>query len=199
MKKNRINLLVNREDYQKYEDFFEKVKLSVIFPALIFFIVFVYFYFLIKGKLDTFESKNLQKQAYLQQLTPRRGDEAKINYIEKKYLDLKTFMKEDASSAGYYQLLSDAIKDGSTNESSDSAILKSFQVNKGRQVTFSIIFSDFEKMMNFMKYVESRAFLDHFENISLKNFVVIGNRENKANYELSFDGKFIPIKLDLKS
>ncbi len=192
MKKNRINLLVNREDYQKYENVFERFKLSAAILTFILFVFFIFFYLLLKSRFNTYERMNLQKKTYLEQLSERRSDEAKINYIQKKYLDLKTFLKDDASSTPYYQLLSDAIK-----TSSQSASLKSFEVNKDREASFTIIFTDFERLMEFLKFAESKDFINNFENISLKNFVVIGNKEKKESYELSFKGKFVPIKLEL--
>lgn len=140
---------------------------------------------------------NLQKKTYLQLLTERRSDEAKINYIQKKYLDLKTFLKDDAASVPYYQLLSDAIKDSSTSltiNSSESASLKSFEINKERLASFTISFSAFDELMNFLKFAESQTFIKNFENISLKNFVFIGDKDKMESYELSFSGKFIPIK-----
>lgn len=194
MKKNRINLLVSREDYRKYENYFEWLKLSVTLLTVILFVIFVSFYLVLRNKFNIYEKMNLQKKIYLQQLTERKDDEAKINYIQKKYLDFKTFLKEDAASLPYYQLLSDAIKN-----SSESATLKSFQVNKDRESSFTITFTVFDTLRDFLKIAESQAFIKNFENISLKNFIVIGDKEKNENYELSFSGKFIPIKLDLNN
>jgi len=173
MKKNRINLLVNREDYQKFENYFERLKLSASILTFILFIIFISFYLILKNNFNEYERMNLQKKNYLLQLTKRRGDEAKINYIQKKY----------------YQLLSDAIKN-----SSQTASLKSFEVNKNRESSFTLSFSDFDKLMEFLKFAESRIFIDNFEKISLKNFYIIGSKEKKESYELSFIGKFVPIK-----
>ena len=194
MKKNRINLLISREDYRKFENYFEWLKLSVTLLTVILFVIFISFYLVLRNKFNIYEKMNLQKKTYLQQLTERKDDEAKINYIQKKYTDFKTFLKEDASSLPYYQLLSDAIKN-----SSESATLKSFQVNKDRESSFTITFTVFETLRDFLKIAESQTFIKNFENISLKNFVVIGDKEKNENYELSFSGKFIPIKLDLNS
>ena len=191
MKKNRINLLISREDYQKYEGFFEQLKLSAAVLTVILFIIFISVYLVLKNKFSLYENMNLQKKTYLQSLSERRGDEAKINYIQKKYLDLKTFLKDDAASLPYFELLSDAIKD-----SSESASLKSFEVDKDRLASFTIVFSTFDKLMDFLKFAESQTFIKNFENISLKNFVVMGNKEKKESYELSFSGKFTPFKLD---
>ena len=127
-------------------------------------------------------------------MTQRRGDEAKINYIQKKYTDLNTFLKDDAFSTPYYQLLSDAIKD-----SSESASLKSFEVNKNRITSFTISFTAFDKLMNFLKFAESQTFIKNFESISLKSFVIVGDKEKKESYELSFSGQFAPFKLDLNN
>ena len=131
---------------------------------------------------------NLQKKAHIQLLAEKKDDKAKVNYIQKKYLDLKTFLKDDSSSAPYYQLLSDAIKD-----SSKSATLKSFEVDKDRKTSFTIAFSAFNELMSFLKFAESKTFIKNFENISLKNFV-LGEKEKNGSYELSFNGKFIPFK-----
>jgi len=191
MKKNRINLLISREDYRKYESFFEQLKLSATVLTVILFVIFIFFYLVLRNKFSLYENMNLQKKTHLQLLSERRGDEAKINYIQKKYLDLKTFLKDDSSSAPYYQLLSSAIKD-----SSKSAGLKSFEVNKDRMTSFTISFSAFKELMDFLKFAESQTFIKNFENISLKNFVVLGKKDKKESYELSFSGKFIPFKLD---
>jgi len=189
MKKNRINLLVNREDYQKYENFFERLKLAAAILTVILTIIFTYFYISIKNKFNSYEKMNLEKKTYLQLLTERRPDEAKINYIQKKYLDLKTFLKDDASSVAYYEILYNAI-----SNSSESAKLKSLEVDKKRNTSFTITFSIFEKMMDFLKFAESEKFLNNFESISLKNLDIVGNKEKNENYELSFSGKFVPVK-----
>lgn len=194
MKKNLINLLVSREDYKKYESFFEKLKLSAAVLTVILFIFFISVFLVLKNKFNLYEKMNLQKKTYLQLLTEKRAEEAKINYIQKKYLYLQTFLKDDASSTPYYKLLSDAIKN-----SSRSATLKSFEVNKDRETSFTISFSAFAEMMDFLKFAESRTFIKNFENITLKNFVVLGEKEKKESYELSFIGKFIIFKLDINN
>lgn len=191
MKKNGINLLINREDYQKYENLFERFKLSAAILTVILAIIFVFSYISIKNKFNKYENMNLQKKTYLQLLGERREDEAKINYIEKKYKDFKKFLKDDASSVTYYEILSDSIK-----SSSESAKLKSLQVDKTRNTSFIITFSVFEKMMSFLKFSESSQFLNNFESISLKNLVIAGSNKLDENYELSFVGKFVPIQAD---
>jgi hypothetical protein len=189
MKRNSINLLVNREDYQKYENLFERLKLSATFLAVILTILFFYFYINIKNKFQVYEKMNLDKKSYLELLKNRKGDEAKINYVEKKYIDLKNFMKDDASSVTYYEVLSNALKN-----SSESATLKSLDVDKTRNTNFTVTFSTFERMMDFLKFAESEVFLNNFEFISLKNLIIVGEKNKNENYELSFSGKFAQVK-----
>lgn len=189
MKKNSINLLINREDYQKYENMFERLKLSATILTVILTILFLYFFIYIRNSVNTYDKMNLQKKSYLQSLTKRRADEAKINYIEKKFLDFKNFLKDDASSVAYYEILSGAI-----SQSSESATLKSLEVDKTRNTSFTITFSMFERMMDFLKFAESEVFLNNFEFISLKNLIIVGDKDKNENYELSFVGKFVPVK-----
>lgn len=189
MRKNKINLLINREDYQKYQDIFSRLRLVAIILVIIFSSLFLIFYLTLKSKNNKVEKLNLQKKTLLEILKDKKSDEAKINYIQKKYLDLKMFLKEDAFPSPYYSLLNSALV-----ESSQTAIMKSFEINKNREVSFAISFSDFEKLTSFLKFVESETFLNNFEDISLKSFSVAGGDEkNKDNYQLSFVGKFIPI------
>ena len=169
MKKNSINLLINREDYQRYENIFERLKLSAAILTAVLTIIFIFFFVLLKNKSSQYEKLSGQKKDYLQILMNNKKDEAKINYIQKKYSDLKTFLKDDASSVAYYEILSNAIKN-----SSESAVLKSLEVDKTRNTSFTITFNVFEK-------------------ISLKNLVIVGDVEKNENYELSFKGKFIKL------
>ena len=104
---------------------------------------------------------------------------------------MKTFLKDDAYSVTYFEILSDSIRN-----SSESAKLTSLEVDKTRNTSFTITFSLFEKMMDFLKFAESEVFLNNFESISLKNLEIL---EGNKNYELSFTGKFIPVEPDAKN
>lgn len=190
MKKTRINLIINREDYQKYESLFTYLRIILAGFILVFFSLFLTFFIIIKNKTSVEENLELKKKTLLEFLRQKTSDSAKVNYIEKKYNDLNTFLKDDAYSSPYYSLLNSALL-----ESSESAILKSFSINKSREVDFTIAFSDFNQLRNFFKFVESKIFLDKFELISLKSLSLFGATNiQKENYELSFTGKFIPLK-----
>jgi hypothetical protein len=49
-------------------------------------------------------------------------------------------------------------------------------------------------MMDFLKFAESEVFLNNFEFISLKNLIIVGEKNKNENYELSFSGKFAQVK-----
>ncbi len=192
MKKTKINLIINREDYQKYENYFALLRNFIIGLTVVFFALFFTFFFILSNLGGKEDQLNLRKKTLLQILRQQTNDEAKINYIEKKYDDLNTYLKDDAYSSPYYSLLNSAL-----TESTESASLKSFNINKDREVNFTITFSDFNQLRDFFRFIESEAFLKNFEAISLKSFSVIGaTLDTKENYELSFTGKFFPLKRD---
>lgn len=190
MRKSRINLIINRRDYQKYENYFQRLRIFFFVLLGVFFITFITFTLIINTKTKQEKILELQKTSLLEYLRQRTNDSAKVNYIEKKYNDMKTFLKDDAYSSPYYRLLSSAIE-----ESSEAAYLKSFDINKDRDVSFTIQFSDFIRLTNFFRFIESDTFSDKFEKISLKSFSLIGaTDQQKENYELSFQGRFLPLE-----
>ena len=189
MRKSKINLAVSREDYQKYEVYFYWIKFGSLGLGLIFFIVFLAFFISLKTKGDENSRLLEEKRVLLEAMSESQGDEARIFYLQKKYSDLKTFLKDDATSLPYYSLLANAL-----NESSESSsIIKSFAIDKTREVSFTIAFESFPELLDFFKFIESETFLDNFEQIALKSFSVIGGEDQAENYEISFAGKFVDI------
>lgn len=190
MKKNKINLIINREDYQKYENYFYYLRIAFFGFFMLFFIIFLAFLIILKKINYQLETLELKKKTLLEYLKEKTTDTAKINYIKKKYHDLKTYLKDDAYFSRYYSLLNSTLL-----ESSQSAELKSFNINKNREVDFTISFADFNDLRSFFKFIESKTFLDNFETISLKTLNLFGATElKKENYELSFKGRFILLK-----
>lgn len=189
MKKTSINLIINREDYRKYENYFVYIKILLSVFTVIFFILFLILFTVIRSKSTQESNLIFQKESLLNILKGKTSDEVKINYIEKKYQSLNTYLKDDAFSSPYYALLASAIQ-----ESSEAAKLKTFEINKDRDVVFTIAFTDFSELMNFFRFIESKTFLENFETISLRSFSVIGATElQQENYELSFKGRFISL------
>jgi hypothetical protein len=189
MKKTRINLIVNREDYHKTETFFSYLKLSIFIIFILFLLVSSFFLILFKQKNNQLKIINLEKQSVLRLINENSQKFAQLNYLRQKYKLLKTYIKDDANSSPYYSLLNEALKDAS-----NSAQINEFNIDKDRRVDFTIAFSDFPSLRNFFKIIESQKFLKNFESIYLRSFNVIGATiDRKENYELSFYGKFIPI------
>lgn len=189
MKKTSINLIINREDYQKYENTFVFLKIALVALIIVFFVLFLILSLVIKNKNNHENNLILEKETLIRVLNEKTPDEVKIKYIEKKYQKLQDYLSEDAFTSPYYALLSSAIQ-----ESSEAAKLKTFQINKDRDVNFTIAFTDFTQLMSFFRFIESKTFLENFETISLQSFSVIGATEQQQeNYELSFKGKFISL------
>lgn len=186
IKKKKINLILNREDYQKYENFFKQFKIIVIVFAGLFFITSIILFLIIINKTNLEKDLINQKEFLFETINKKTNNFAKINYLEQKYQDLKKFLKDDAFSSYYYNLLNSAI-----NQSSEEASLKSFNIDKSRNVFFTVNFLNFDNLRGFLKFVESSIFLDNFETLSLKSYLISGANENtKESYELSFEGKF---------
>lgn len=188
MRRSKINLAISREDYQKYELYFFWLKIAVLVLGALFFIVFITFFAILQSKNSQNTALTKQKEELLMALSDKKGDEAKIFYLQKKHSDLQKFLKDDASSLPYYKLLT-----GSLNESTQASTIKSFNIDKSRSASFTISFNSFPDLLNFFKFIESESFLKNFENISLKSFTVIGSEDQKENYEISFGGKFIKL------
>ncbi len=130
-----------------------------------------------------------QKQSYLQLLKNKEDDEAKLLYIQEKYRSLETFLKDDANSLPYYNLLNTAL-----SRSSESASLKSFLIEKNREAIFTVTFADINNLLSFFRFIESEEFLKNFEWVSLKSYTAVGDSKTKENYELAFTGKFIQLE-----
>lgn len=189
MKKTKINLLIDRVDYQKTEAVFYWLRLTLVIFGVLLFGIIIYFVVTFTRQNQTMNSLLNQKKLLLESLQGRQNDEAKVIYLEKKYRALKEFLKDDAYSLPYYNLLNSALV-GST----ESARLKLFQISKNREVEFTVTFNNFSDLMSFFKFIESEKFLKNFENIVLKSFSTRGSDANeKENYELAFTGRFIPL------
>lgn len=194
MKKTKINLLISQENYQKVEKYFQYLRYAVFILFIIFFVLVSLFLIMRISQNNQINQLQVQKRALLEIVKSKSSDEAKISYIQKKYQSVKEFLKDDAYSLPYYNLLNSAI-----SSSTQPAALKSFQIAKSREVTFTISYNDLGDLLNFLKFVESEKFLKNFEKLSFKSFTAIGDiNVSKANYDLSFVGKFIPIKSGLE-
>lgn len=189
MKKTKLNLLTNREDYQKIEKAFLYVRRLFYIQLVLLGVIFLFFFISMVSQNRTMNGLLNQKKSFLESLQNKQDDEVKLLYVQDKYQAVQNFLKDDARSLPYYNLLNSAL-----SQSSQSASLKSFLITKDRNVTFTIAFANFDNLLSIFRFIEAQDFLKNFEQVSLKSFTALGDSKTKANYELAFTGKFIEIK-----
>lgn len=188
MKKTKLNLLTNREDYQKIEHLFEFIRWFFYIQLGILVILFVFFLISLANQNNKINNLLNQKKISLESLKDKEADETKLLYIQNKYQALKDYLKDDARSLPYYNLLNSAL-----SKSTESATLKSFLISKNRDVSFTVSFAHFDELLSFFRFIESDEFLKNFEKVSLKSFTALGDSKTKQNYELAFTGRFIEL------
>ncbi|MGB9707387.1 MAG: hypothetical protein ACPL1D_01400 [Microgenomates group bacterium] len=187
MRKKRLNLLVTKEDYQKYESYFKRVRIiSLILSVLLSIATIIIFFNFYQNKKD-FDNLLKEKNIISTKITSENQDFPKLNALIDRYELLVKDMKDDANFSPYYSLLISSL-----SESTNSAGIKKFKIDKQRNTDFVINFQNFEELMSFFKLIESRKFLENFEYLSLKNFNLIVDSLLVQNYELVFSGKFKP-------
>lgn len=191
MRKAKINLLSDRQDYTRLERYFLYFRIGVLAYAVILFSVAAVLTFSLFNQNDKIQALSNQKKSFLTTMSGGKNEEAKLAYLSKKMDAYGQFIKDDARFLPYFTLLNNALK-----TSSQSAVLSSFLIDKDRDVEFTLSFGRLEDLLKSFEFVESDQFLKNFEQLSLTQFL---SQKNKAqiNYEISFEGKFI--KLDEKN
>lgn len=114
-----------------------------------------------------------------------------VFFVNKKE-QLKKFLLDDAHFEIYYDTLNEAIANSQTG-----ARLVNFSLNISRETTFIIGFSNFDSSQRLLEYIEGKAFLDNFEQLTLRQFAIVdslpGQSGNTA-FQLTFSGKFKEVK-----
>jgi hypothetical protein len=188
MKKTKLNLLTSRENYQGIEKIFAFIRIFFFIQLSILVVLFAFLFISAINQNSKIGNLLSQKESFLESLKNKEGNEAQLFYIQNKYQSLKDFLKEDARSLPYYNLLNSAL-----SKSSESATLKSFLISKNRDVTFTVSFAHFDELLSFFRFIESDKFLSNFEKVSLKSFSALGDSKERQNYELAFTGRFIEL------
>ncbi|OGK18341.1 hypothetical protein A3G67_03550 [Candidatus Roizmanbacteria bacterium RIFCSPLOWO2_12_FULL_40_12] len=187
MKKTKINLLSDRQDYARLERYFLFLRIGVLLYAFVLFgIIAIFAYFLFQQN-NQVQSLLEKKKTYLTTLNVQKEDEAKLIYISKKVNAYQTFLKDDARFLPYFTLLNNTLK-----TSSQAGTLSGFVIDKNRDVEFKLSFARLEDMLASFKFVESDQFLQNFEELSLVKFLSQSTTSQK-NYEISFEGKFMEL------
>ena len=188
MKKTKLNLLTSRENYQGIEKIFAFIRIFFFIQLSILVVLFAFLFISAINQNSKIGNLLSKKESFLESLKNKEGNEAQLFYIQNKYQSLKDFLKEDARSLPYYNLLNSAL-----SKSSESATLKSFLISKNRDVTFTVSFAHFDELLSFFRFIESDKFLSNFEKVSLKSFSALGDSKERQNYELAFTGRFIEL------
>ena len=73
MQKTKINLIISREDYQKYEGFFYSLKILIFILIFIFLVIFVSFFIILNNENKVFNRLTDQKKFYLTALQEKKA------------------------------------------------------------------------------------------------------------------------------
>lgn len=188
MKKTRINLLISKQDYNRIDGYFKLFRTFLVaFCLLLLFVISGLAGYRIY--LTTLMDKLTQtKKAVYSQLENRKTDEVKLMRLSSKLASYQKFIKEDVHFIPYYELLISTFE-----QSSQSATLREFNIDKSRAMNFNLSFNSFDEMLNTFKFIESSNFAANFEKLDMVNFVGTGGSAQGAVYQLSFEGTFKPI------
>lgn len=184
MKKKRINLFENQTEYQKIERLFYYFRISTFLLLFVFLLTFFVSNFKLIADKRRLEQLFNQKKYLLETSRNQTVEEAKINLIKNKYLDIQLFLNEDAHFLPYYSLLAESLKFATPEPT-----LLTFKIDKEKNTEFKLGFSTFNQMVSFLTFIEKEDFLNKFETIVLEGFSTI-----ESKMELSFKGKFISLK-----
>lgn len=116
MKQTKINLLVNKQDYQKVEKYFYVIRYITFFFIIIFALSLGYVFIQLRNQNNSLNELSNKKKALLESLANKEEDEAKIIFINNKYNTLKKFEEEDVKGLPYYNLLITALSQNSSDE-----------------------------------------------------------------------------------
>ena len=120
MKKTKINLLINKQDYQKVEKYFYFLRYITIFFIIVFALSLGYVFIQLRNQDNKINTLSSKKKALLESLKNKEEDEANIIFINNKYNTLKKFEEDDVKALPYYNLLITALSQNSTDEDTET-------------------------------------------------------------------------------
>lgn len=190
MKQKKINLSVFNNDYKKTLQFFKFLRIFTFIFSISVSAVFIFFFILNAGVLRQIDALTVEKNSLLSSSPSEKKNEAEILYVTQKLSLLDQYLKADTNSVYYFNLLSERLKD-----SSNSAVLESFTLDKNHSTLFKVLFTSREATLNYLRYIETEDFLQHFSSLSLTNIATVSEENSssnsaRTNYRLSFTGTF---------
>ncbi|MFH1826955.1 MAG: hypothetical protein ABH812_00780 [bacterium] len=187
MKKTRINLLVNKNNFADILKYFRLFRISLISVSallLIFTIIMGILVFNQNKKITTLTNEKQENEGIL---NTKKEDEVKLIKITNKLKDIETFSKNDANFYPYYQVFTQSL-----NQSSESASVDNLNIDKDKKFNFTLSFSDMDSMLESFKFIESDEFLKNFSSIYLKGLET-EEKQGAKIYKIAFEGQFIDI------
>lgn len=191
--KKRINLFSRKKRFDVFAAYASKIRFYGTVIGVFLFVIFMIVIYQIYTIQKDLRDLTKKKQLYLSVLLDEKDIEANIRYFKGKQTQLTTFEKDDAHFLPYYSVLVNVLK-----TSTNSATLDRVEIDKNRNTTFIVKFTDYDSMISFLKYVESPDFLDNFDALSMASLSLSRNTQNtevsivsqNKNYQLQFKGKF---------
>lgn len=192
--KKRLNLFSRKKRFDSFALFAMQVKRIGTLAGIVLFGIFLFVIiqtFMLRSQLQDLTKK---KELYLSVLSQEKDTEANIRYFKGKQTQLYNYEKDDARFVPYYSVLLKVL----SLSSSHSATLDSIEIDKNRATSFIVKFSDYDSMVEFLKYVESDDFLNNFETLSMASLNlsrevapnIRATQKTSRNYQLQFKGKF---------
>ena len=187
MSKKNINLLLNKREYLKYENYFTWFRRGVYALGVVI-LLFILIVFYKKQLIDNELSGLLREnRAVLEELNKNKSLKDDMDYLSVKKTSIQNFLKRDSNFYFYYNLLVNTI-----SKATSSASLSEMQIDSNKDVKFSVVFKNYPDLYNFLSFTESDIFLNNFSNLSLMNF--LATEKKNFEYELEFTGKFKKVK-----
>lgn len=189
MNQKKINLAIYTHDSQRIQRIFKILRLFTFFYSIVISLAFVFFFIANNRLIKKLNEANIQKESLLVSLQSYKNKEANMLYISKKINLLDEYLNTDTKFIPYFNILSESL-----GNSSESASLSEFTIDKNRVAMFKVTFDNKEAMFSYLRRAESPAFIHNFSSLtltSIKSTVdTIESGDLKTLYELTFNGKF---------
>lgn len=189
MNQKKINLALYTHDSKRIQRFFKYLRLFTFSYSIVVSVAFILFFIANNRLVKRLNEVNLQKEDLLVSLQSYKKKEANVLYISKKINLLDEYLNTDTKFIPYFNILSQSLGD-----SSESASLSEFAIDKNRIAMFKVAFNDKVAMFNYLQNVESSKFISNFSSLTLTSIKTtndtIEGGDQSTNYELTFNGKF---------
>lgn len=192
-----INLLQNRAKIVELQHRYAILRKVVYGYVALFFLMCIAASFYLFTLSSEQKMLDTQKTQLLQSMQGFQEQEAKLTLLGNKVNQFDTYIRDDAQFSPYYNILLEALQ-----QSSESAQLSEFTIDKSREAKFTLKFKSFENMLASFRFIESQEFLEHFEELSMNNFSGQNDQQQQASvsaglndYQLTFDATFKPVSV----